>query len=115
MQEIINQVFEMEIKAQRQDVRVFDRNFKRLAHEFETMGYHIKNPLGEAYKEQRTDIDATVIGTMDAKLYIEKVLKPIIYKKESSGPLLLQKGVSWSTTESLKYIHQALKFVVWIP
>ncbi len=93
MKEIINQVFEIEQKAATHQAGIFDRNLRRMYHEFEKEGYLVKNPVGEKFTEQRTDIDATIIGELNAHLTITKVLKPIIFKKEYTEMLLIQKGV----------------------
>ncbi|WP_430905814.1 hypothetical protein [Maribacter sp. 2-571] len=93
MKEVINQVFEIEQKAAAQKAGLFDRNLRRLYHEFEREGYVVKDPLGEKFSEQRTDIDATIMGELNGNLKITKVLKPIIFKKEHDSMLLVQKGV----------------------
>ena len=57
------------------------------------MGFVIKNPIGEKFSEQRTDIETTILGELEKDLIITKTMKPIIYKKEEAELTLLQKGV----------------------
>ena len=93
MKEIINQLYEMEQKGHKNDITMFERHIKRMYHELERMGYTLKDPTGEKFSEERTDIDATVMGALHPKMKISKVLKPIIYKQETGQALIVQKGV----------------------
>lgn len=93
MKEVLNQLFEIEQKGAKNNVTLFDRNIRRMFHEIEELGYYIKNPEGEKFSEERTDIDATMMGTMHSKMKITKVLKPIIYQNDQEHPIIIQKGV----------------------
>jgi len=91
MNNIINQVFEMEKKAVEQNIDSFERNLKRIFHEFEEMGYKIVNPIGTNYDERDASIEANILNPNARK--ITKVLKPVIYKFENDAYSLIQKGV----------------------
>ena len=91
MNNIINQVFEMEKKAVEQNIDSFERNLKRIFHEFEEMGYKIVNPIGTNYDERDASIEANILNPNARK--ITKVLKPVIYKIENDAYSLIQKGV----------------------
>ena len=91
MNNIINQVFEMEKKAVEQNIESFERNLKRIFHEFEEMGYKIVNPIGTNYDERDASIEANILNPNARK--ITKVLKPVIYKIENDAYSLIQKGV----------------------
>lgn len=93
MKELLNQLYEIKQKSQKNNVTLFDRNIRRMFHEIEQLGYFIKVPEGEKFSEERTDIDATLMGKMHSKMKITKVLKPIIYKKELEQAIIIQKGV----------------------
>ena len=91
MEAIINQLFEIEKKANEQDIEIFDRNLNRIQHELEELGYKIINPIGTNYDERDASIEANLLNPNAKK--ITKVLKPVIYKMESNGYTLVQKGV----------------------
>lgn len=91
MENIINQFIDIENKSKTSNISSFDRNFKRLHHEFETLGYKIVNPIGEQYDYRDASIEANIINE-DATT-ISKVLKPAIYKMEEDGFILIQKGI----------------------
>ena len=93
MKEVLNQLFEMEQKGTKNNISLFERNIRRMFHEIEALGYFIKNPQGEKFSEERTDIDATVMGAINSKMKITKVLKPIIYQREQEQAIIIQKGV----------------------
>ncbi|WP_442265374.1 hypothetical protein ACSIGC_13710 [Tenacibaculum sp. ZS6-P6] len=93
MKEILNQIFDIEQKSEKNELHVFDRNIRRLYHEIEGLGFEIKNPLGEKYSLERTDIEATLMNDFHSKMKITKVLKPIIYKSENGHMTLVQRGV----------------------
>ncbi len=91
MVNLINQIFEIERKSIENDIDLFERNFKRIAHEFEELGYFIENPLHKKFDERDTSIEAKIMS--ENASVITKVLKPIIYQKEENNPILLQKGI----------------------
>lgn len=91
MKDIINQVFEIEKKASEQNIDSFERNLRRINHEFEELGYKIVNPIGNFYDERDASLEANMM-TSNAKK-ITKVLKPVIYKMENDAYSLIQKGV----------------------
>lgn len=91
MKNIINQFIDIENKSKASNVSSFDRNFKRLSHEFEGLGYKIINPLGEEYDYRDTSIEANIIN--ENSTIITKVLKPVIYKMEGEAFVLIQKGI----------------------
>lgn len=91
MENIINQIIDMENKSEQSNITDFTRNFKRLHHEFESLGYKIVNPLGEEYDYRDSAIEANIIN--EDSVIITKVLKPVIYKKENEGFILVQKGI----------------------
>ena len=93
MKEILNQLFEIEKKSQNNQLTLFDRNLKRMFYEMEKLGYSLKNPLGEKFTEERTDVEAKITGELHPAMKVTKVLKPIIYKKTQDQAVIIQKGV----------------------
>jgi len=93
MLEIINQVFSIQLKSNKEDLTLFNRNIDRINHEFEALGFHIVNPLGQTYRNEMTDVEANITGDFNSKMKIVKVLKPIVYKKTKEETTLVQKGI----------------------
>lgn len=91
METIINQLFEIEKKANEQNLDIFERNFNRIQYELEEMGFKIINPLGTIYDERDTSLEASLVNPDSIK--ITKVLKPVIYKMENEAYILVQKGI----------------------
>ena len=91
MEAVINQLFEIEKKATEQNLDIFERNFNRIQHELEDLGYKIINPLGTPYDERDASIEANILNPNAKK--ITKVLKPVIYKMQNDNYILLQKGI----------------------
>ena len=91
---IINQVFEIQTKLNDlTDTTPFERNLNRLFAIFEEEGYVVKNPMQEPYQESRTDCEASIVGNINAKMKITKVLKPIIYQKTGAQMQWVQKAI----------------------
>jgi uncharacterized protein YajQ (UPF0234 family) len=91
MEAIINQLFEIEKKANEQNLDIFERNLNRIQHELEELGYKIINPIGNQYDERDASIEANILNPSAKK--ITKVLKPVIYKMQNDNYVLLQKGI----------------------
>lgn len=91
MEAIINQLFEIEKKAQENQIELFERNFNRIQHEITEMGYKVINPIGLNYDERDNSIEANLMHANAKK--ITKVLKPVIYHNSGDGFVLVQKGV----------------------
>jgi len=91
MEAIINQLFEIEKKALEQNIDFFERNFNRIDHEIQELGYKIVNPIGMQYDERDASIEANLLNPNAKK--ITKVLKPVIYKMENNSYTLIQKGI----------------------
>lgn len=91
MEAIINQLFEIEKKSQEHQIELFERNFNRIHHEITEMGYKVINPIGLNYDERDNSVEANLLHANAKK--ITKVLKPVIYRIEAEGYVLIQKGV----------------------
>ena len=92
--QIINQLADIQqkLEASGQSAQ-FERNFNKLTYLIEEEGFVYKNPLGEKYNDSRTDCEANIVGREGKHMIITQVLKPIIYKKDSSGLSLVQKAL----------------------
>ena len=93
MLEVINQVFSIQLKSNKENLTLFDRNIDRINHEFEALGFNIINPIGQTYRNEMTDVEANITGDFNEQMKIVKVLKPIVYKKTNDQNTLVQKGI----------------------
>jgi predicted nucleic-acid-binding protein len=91
---LLNQIFELEQKLEQESIfSKIERNLNRMKSIIEDNGFISKNPINEKYTDSRTDVEASIVGKESRHMIITKVVKPIIYKLESSHPLLVQKGI----------------------
>lgn len=90
---IINQLFEIQKKVEKEGYSKIDRNLSRLSEELENLGFSIINPIGESYDDRRSDYTANIIGEKSKGFVISEVIKPIVYKKEEGSIVLAQKGI----------------------
>jgi len=91
---IVNQVFEIEKKMQKNDqLQPIQKNIARIQQAFEDMNLRVHNPIGERYHEQRTDCEASIAGNAAKDLFITDVLKPLIFLVKDNVPTLIQKAV----------------------
>lgn len=92
--QIINQIVEIQQKLKQDNLENrYERNLNRLYNIIEEEGFICKNPLGEKYNDSRTDCEANIVGKEGKNMIITQVIKPIVYKQEVSGPVLVQKGI----------------------
>ena len=90
---LINQIHEIESKANLRNADFLDRNINRMKHKFEELGYLIVNPIGEPFDETRTDLEVHISSEKLKGLTIKEVMKPIVFFKDSAGTIqLIQKG-----------------------
>ena len=89
-----NLVFELEKKlGSAQPSSGVRRNIDRMKLVLEEAGLLLLNPLGEAYTETRTDLEASITGGGSGSLEILDVIKPIVYTNREGQRSLIQKGV----------------------
>ncbi|MGB3606273.1 hypothetical protein [Psychroserpens sp.] len=93
MVEIINQIFSLDLKLKKENNDSVKRYVDRIYHEFEAMGYKVVNPNGQVYRNEMTDLEASIIGDLSATSTITKVLKPIVYQIDNEHTKLIQKGI----------------------
>lgn len=91
---MVNQVFDLEKKsAQKEELASVRRNISRIKDAFADMGIHWSDPQGETYSDTRTDCEASIAGDSLENLRITEVMKPIVWLKEGSSNLIIQKGL----------------------
>lgn len=88
---LVNQIFEIEKKANHNNYDKFNRNIERIKSLIEETGYTYKDPTGEKYDETRMDCSATLLEDGD-NLSIQDTIKPIIYKHLDEGLEIIQQA-----------------------
>lgn len=91
---IINQIFDLQKKLGTQvEESSLKRNFSRMQHAWQELGFSYEDPTGEAYNETRTDCEASISGTSDDNLVILETLKPIIRFSEDGFHKIVQRAL----------------------
>ncbi|MBB5639109.1 hypothetical protein HDE68_005047 [Pedobacter cryoconitis] len=96
--DILDQVFEIEKKVEGlTESNSIGRNISRLKETFENLevdgGLIYHNPIGEAYSDTRTDLEASIAGNSAENLVVTEVIKPIIRYRKGGVNLIVRKGV----------------------
>jgi len=108
----LNQLYELEQKIKKHgDPNSFLRNVNKMKDAFaeeglqmgdvgggqQPIGLVCEDPMGQPFKETRTDLDATISGAGTDNLVVVEVIKPIIRAvfRDSAGEFarVVQKGV----------------------
>jgi len=106
---VINQLYELEQKLKKHgDTNNFQRNINKMKDAFAEEGFDpgvgqhriglaYEDPMGQAFKETRTDLDATISGSGTENLVVVEVVKPIIRAvfRDGAGEFaqVVQKGI----------------------
>ena len=93
MIEVINQIFALESKLIKRENNDYARYFDRINTELKQLNFHVVNPIGKPYRNEMTDVEASILGDLNKTSKIAKVLKPIIYLTEDNETKLIQKGI----------------------
>ena len=74
-----------------------ERNIAKMKDAFAELGLVYENPMGQAFQETRSDLDATITGNGTDSLVVVEVIKPIVrlVVRDGSGEFskIVQKGV----------------------
>lgn len=109
---VLNQLYEIEQKLQKlADSSTLRRNIDKMKDAFAEEGLPIfdaggrpccigltyEDPMGQPFRETRTDLDATIAGTGTDDLEVVEVIKPIIRATVKGGEAglskIVQKGI----------------------
>lgn len=91
--QLVNQLYNLEKKAARLEEKALSRDVQRMKRQFEQAGILYHAPLGEPYKETRTDCEATIVSEGAGDLRITEVIKPIIAVREGDFQQIKQRAV----------------------
>lgn len=94
----LNQLYEIEQKLKRAgDPANLQRNVGKMKDAFEEVGLAYEDPMGQLFKETRTDLEATISGPGTDNLVVVEVIKPIIRAAIREVPgessRVIQKGI----------------------
>jgi hypothetical protein len=91
---IANNVYEIERKVHvHGDAGNISRNVSRLKDCLTDAGLVIEDPMGQMYKETRTDLDASISGTSVDDLCVTEVIKPIVRWVDGGYSSVVQRGI----------------------
>jgi hypothetical protein len=94
----MNQLYELERKIKKYgDPGDCIRNIDRMKDAFGEFGLTYEDPMGQAFKETRTDLEASISGAAIEDLIVVEVIKPIIRIRLCDGTRessrIVQKGI----------------------
>lgn len=90
----LNHVFDIERKiALHGDGASIGRNVERIKEGFAEEGLFYENPMGQAFNETRTDLDASISGEGTENLVVTEVVKPIIRYGRAEFSRVVQRGI----------------------
>lgn len=91
---IVNNVYELERKASLgSDPANISRNITRIRDFLAEAGLIYEDPMGQAFKETRTDLEASISGPHTENLYVTEVIKPIIRYGDGNFSTVVQRGM----------------------
>ena len=93
----MNQLYEIEQKLkQHGDPHGLQRNVGKMKDAFDafdTFGLVYEDPMGQTFKETRTDLEATISGRGTDNLRVVDVIKPILRCGTRDLSTVIQKGI----------------------
>jgi hypothetical protein len=91
---LLNNLYGAEKKLRLQgDPRNVLRNLSKMKDTLEELGFFYEDPMGQLFKETRTDLEATISGTGTDNLRVVEVIKPIIRSGNRTLSRISQKGI----------------------
>jgi hypothetical protein len=93
---LLNQLFEIEKKlsaTEDSDPNNCLRNIAKIKDALREQGLFYEDPIGQPFKETRTDLEATISGQGTDNLKVVEVIKPIIREGTSEFSRVSQKGI----------------------
>jgi len=91
---ILNNLYEIDKKLQLHgDVANASRNVAKMKDTLEELGLFYEDPMGQPFKETRTDLEATISGSGTDDLVVVEVIKPIVRYGKRDFSRITQKGI----------------------
>lgn len=90
----LNHLYEIERKLKLHgDPASIQRNIDRIKASFEGEKLFYEDPMGQAFSETRTDLEASISGDSTENLLVVEVIKPIIRFGDQTYSKIVQKGI----------------------
>ena len=90
----LNHLYEIERKlALHGDPASIQRNVERIKDSFASERLFYEDPMGSAFNETRTDLEASISGDSAEDLVVVDVIKPIIRAGSAAFSRVVQKGI----------------------
>ncbi len=91
---LLNNLYDIEQKLTKSgDPGNVLRNVNKMKDVIEELGLFYEDPMGQPFKETRTDLEATISGQGTDNLEVVQVIKPIIRGGPRSLSRVAQKGI----------------------
>src|SRR5262249_35030528 len=91
---VMNNLYEIERKLTTHgDPGNAARNVERIREAIAVEGLFYEDPLGQPFKETRTDLEARISGTTTENLVVAEVIKPIIRCGPPELSRVVQRGI----------------------
>ena len=91
---LLNNLFEVERKLDLHgDPGNASRNVEKMKNTFAEQMLFYEDPMGEPFKETRTDLEATITGAGTDNLVVVEVIKPVIRHGDMAFSRVVQKGI----------------------
>ena len=91
---LLNNLYELEKKLKiHGDIGNASRNITKMKDTLEELGFFYEDPMGQSFKETRTDLEATIAGSGTEDLHVVEVIKPIIRFGKRDLSRVTQKGI----------------------
>lgn len=90
----LNHIYDMERKLTLHgDGAGIQRNVERIKDSFAAEKLFYEDPMGQAFSETRTDLDASIAGQSTQNLVVTEVIKPVIRFGDHNYSRVVQKGI----------------------
>jgi hypothetical protein len=91
---LLNQLYEVERKLSHHgDSGNVLRNVAKMKTILEEQKLFYEDPMGQPFKETRTDLEATICGQGTENLHVVEVIKPILRCGTKDSSTVFQKGI----------------------
>lgn len=98
---VLNNLYEIERKlAIHGDPGNASRNIEKMKDAFAEQMLFYEDPMGEPFKETRTDLEASISGAETENLVVVEVIKPVIRVGEAAFSRVVQKGIVMVQSEA---------------
>ena len=92
--QMLNNLYEIERKLSiHGDPGNVGRNVEKMKEALGNLGLFYEDPLGQPFRETRTDLEANISGQGTDNLAVTEVIKPIIRFRQADFSRVVQKGI----------------------